>query len=318
MSVSGSISRAGTRTVPGVVPEQEWRARQVAHEERVDGWLVGIVDRRRRSVAHPVEDFLFEYYSFRPAQLRRWHPGAGVVLGGRAARAFLERRDYVEVADGVTLDAEAVRASRASTLTWVRELLSATAARPGYFGCFGLHEWAMAYRAPVAELRHPDWPLRLGADGTAAVVEERGLRCGHFDAFRFFTPAARPLNVVQPTRADQPALEQPGCLHTNMDLYKYAYKLSPLVPSELVADTFALAREIRELDMRASPYDLSALGYEPVRIETAEGRAAYAAAQRSFAVRAAPLRARLLAGLGELDALTEPALPVGTSSGGTS
>lgn len=43
----------------------------------------------------------------------------------------------------------------------------------------------------------------------------------------------------------------------NMDLYKWAYKLSPLVPSELVADCFALAREIRTLDMRASPYDLA-------------------------------------------------------------
>lgn len=76
-----------------------------------------------------------------------------------------------------------------------------------------------------------------------------------------------------------------------------AYKLSPLVPSELVADCFALAREIRTLDMRASPYDLADLGYPPVRVETPEGRAEYAAAQRGFAERAAPLRARLLAAL---------------------
>jgi hypothetical protein len=99
--------------------------------------------------------------------------------------------------------------------------------------------------------------------------------------------------VLQPTRADQQELEQPGCLHANMDLYKWAYKLSPLVPSDLVADAFGLAREIRELDMRASPYDLSRLGLEPVPVETAEGRAAYAAAQREFATRAAPLRQAL-------------------------
>ena len=73
-----------------------------------------------------------------------------------------------------------------------------------------------------------------------------------------------------------------------------AYKLSPLVPSELVADAFALAREIRTLDMRASPYDLAALGYPPVRVETPEGRAEYATTQRGFAERAATLRARLL------------------------
>lgn len=83
-----------------------------------------------------------------------------------------------------------------------------------------------------------------------------------------------------------------------MGLYKWAYKLSPLVPSELVADCFALAREIRTLDMRASPYDLADLGYPPVRVETPEGRAEYAVAQRGFAERAGTLRARLLAKLG--------------------
>jgi hypothetical protein len=82
-----------------------------------------------------------------------------------------------------------------------------------------------------------------------------------------------------------------------MDLYKWAYKLAPLVDAELVADCFALARRIRELDMRASPYDLSALGYQPVRVETPEGRAEYAAAQRGFAEAAAPLRARLIAAI---------------------
>ena len=34
---------------------------------------------------HPVHDFLFTYYSQRPAQLRRWHPGYGVALAGAAS-----------------------------------------------------------------------------------------------------------------------------------------------------------------------------------------------------------------------------------------
>ena len=79
-----------------------------------------------------------------------------------------------------------------------------------------------------------------------------------------------------------------------MDLYKWAYKLSPLVPSEVVADCFELAREIRTVDMRASPYDLTDLGYSPIRVETIEGRQEYVLAQRSFAERAAPLRSRLI------------------------
>jgi hypothetical protein len=149
----------------------------------------------------------------------------------------------------------------------------------------------MLYRS--AEVRHAAWPLRLGAAGTDAVVEALPVRCTHHDAFRFFTADARPRNALQPTRSDQLALEQPGCLHATMDLYKWAYKLDPATPSELVADCLELAVEVREWDMRASPYDLTALGYEPVRIETPAGRAEYAAAQARFAARAAQLRQRL-------------------------
>ena len=79
-----------------------------------------------------------------------------------------------------------------------------------------------------------------------------------------------------------------------MDLYKHAYRLSPLVCSDLVADCFELARDIRVLDMRASPYDLTGLGYSPVPVETATGKAEYVAAQRRFAERAVPLRTRLV------------------------
>ena len=86
---------------------------------------------------------------------------------------------------------------------------------------------------------------------------------------------------------DRAAFEQPGCLHAGMDLYKHAFRLSPLVCSDLVADCFELARDIRVLDMRASPYDLSDLGYEPVRIETPAGKEEYVAAQRAFAERGA-------------------------------
>jgi hypothetical protein len=67
-----------------------------------------------------------------------------------------------------------------------------------------------------------------------------------------------------------------------------------MVCSDLVADCFELARDIRVLDMRASPYDLSDLGYSPVRVETPAGKQEYAAAQRAFASRGAPLRARLI------------------------
>ncbi|WP_446218965.1 3-methyladenine DNA glycosylase [Micromonospora sp. IBHARD004] len=270
----------------------DWQARRRAHEQRMDAWLTPHLARRRSGVKHPVEDFLFTYYSHRPAQLRRWHPGAGVVLRGADQTEF--GRDYRATAAGLTLDTDRVRARRVESVDWIRTLLAATAGRPAHLGCFGMHEWAMVYRQTQDEVRHNAWPLRLSPAATAAVVEERGVRCSHFDAYRFFTAPARPLNLLTPTRESQHALEQPGCLHANMDLYKHSYKLSPLVPSELVADCFELAREIRTLDMRASPYDLTELGYSPVRVETIEGRHEYVQAQRSFAERAAPLRTRLM------------------------
>ena len=123
----------------------------------------------------------------------------------------------------------------------------------------------MVYRLAEDETRHPAHPLRLGPAGTDEVVETHRIACSHFDAYRFFTAPARPLNTLSPAAHDRPAFEQPACLHAGMDLYKHAFRLSPLVPSELVADCFELARDIRVLDMRASPYDLSDLGYEPVR-----------------------------------------------------
>jgi len=271
-----------------VLPAPVWRARAAAHAARVDGWLAGHLHRRRDGVPHPVEDFLFTYYSHRPAQLRRWHPGFGVVLAGAEPQ-----RHYVATDLGQTVDARLLE-KRAAALRWIRGLLRATASRPAQLGCFGLHEWAMVYRQTPDQVRHNAWPLRLSPSAAAQVVEDRGVRCTHFDAYRFFTEPARPLNALTPTRDRQSELEQPGCLHANMDLYKWAYKLSPLIPSELVADCFELSRAIRVLDMRASPYDLRDLGHEPVRIETPDGRAAYAAAQREFAERGMPLRARLV------------------------
>jgi hypothetical protein len=216
-----------------------------------------------------------------------------VVLAGASVEEL--GRDYRAEPTGVTVDAEAVRGHRATSIDWIRTLLARTAARPAQLGCFGMHEWAMVYRQTQEEVRHHAWPLRLGTEGTAELVLDTKVRCSHFDAFRFFTPAARSLNQLQPTRETQLEHEQPGCLHANMDVYRWAFKLSPLTASELVADCFALAREIRMLDMRASPYDLTELGYEPVRVETADGRAQYASSQREFAQRAGVLRATLIA-----------------------
>ncbi len=268
----------------------EWTSYATGHRQRVDALLADHLERRRRREPHPVEDFLFTYYPTRPNQLRIWHPGPGIRL--LEASEYDGRRGYTYVDGAATLDPAEV-SRRADSIRWIRRLLAATLDRQPQFGCFGLHEWAMVYR--TSAVRHEKWPLRLGTAGTDQVVESHKIACSHFDAFRFFTSPARPLNVLQPTRESQPTLEQGGCLHANMDLYKWASKLMPFTPSELVLDCFELARDIRTLDMRASPYDLSGLGYPAVAIETPAGKAEYAAAQRTFAHRARPLREQLVA-----------------------
>ena len=275
-----------------VLTPDEWQRFEAEHIIRVDAATAGHRTRRVTAVSHPVEDFLFTYYANSVTALRRWHPGAGVGL----VHADREAWRFYRTDGGVAaVDLDAYLTERGVRVATIRRLLAATLDRPASFGCFGLHEWAMLHHVDQAGVRHHDWPLRLGRAGTDAVVESHQVTCSHVDAFRFFTPTARPLNTLQPTRERQTELEQPGCLHAGMDCYKCAYQLVPAVPSELVMDCFDLARDIRVLDMRASPYDLRTLGYEPVPIETREGKAAYVEAQRAFTQRSQELRRRLLA-----------------------
>lgn len=269
--------------------ESDWMQRAASHRARVDAFVDPYRGRARRAERHPVWDFLFTYYSLRFGRLRVWHPGYGVALAGSRATEYLDRAGYVESADGVTVGAEYLQ-TRIATIRFISGLLKATQDRAPRFNCYGMHEWAMVYRSEAP--RH-GIPLRLGAARTDRVVESMPLRCSHFDAYRFFTPAAAPRNSGAPARATQAEWEQPGCLHANMDLYKWCYKLGPLAPSELVMYCLELAASARELDMRASPYDLTEFGFEPIAVEEPSGRAEYIRQQGVIALRAAPLRAEL-------------------------
>jgi len=276
------------------LPPATWLPLARAHAERADEMTAGHRARKARGEKHAIEDFLYDYYGTRPAQLRRWHPGVGTGLapGADLIPEHARWKFYETFPDGVvTLNTREFMVARGESIRYIHGLLTATASRPVFTGCFGLHEWAMVYRR--RDHRHP-LPLRLGQAETDKVVESHPIRCTHFDAFRFFTPEAVGLNRLQPTRATQVDLDQPGCLHAAMDCHKWASKLGPAVPGALALDCFALAADIRLLDMQASPYDLTSYGQPPVKIETAEGKAEYIARQREFARRAAALRARLI------------------------
>src|SRR5262245_28791355 len=78
-----------------VLTRADWQARAGAHAARVDAFIEPHLARRRDGVKHPVHDFLFTYYSQRPAQLRRWHPGYGVALADAAEYDGLKGYDRV-------------------------------------------------------------------------------------------------------------------------------------------------------------------------------------------------------------------------------
>ena len=288
---------------PVILSEPEWRTRREAHRARFAPFVEAQAARRSRQEKHPVLDFLFEYYSFRITHLLRWSPGAHCYLenGGE----MLEHAPFRAGEHGVGLYPADFTPGKREGLERRAHLLRATQERKPFYGCLGLHEWAMVYEA--SDIRHGQLPLRLSHAETRRVVETFPVRCTHYDAFRFFSPSARPFNQVQPLAETRDELEQPGCIHANMDLYRFAFKLFPWLPAELLADTFELALRAREIDMRASPYDITSLGQTAIPIETPEGQAEYRLLQRGIADEARLLRARLLDEMDRLLALTNPA-----------
>lgn len=248
--------------------------------------------RRERKQKHPVHDFLFEYYQFNRRLVYNWHPPMGDILEGIDADKFLKGPQFSKSKGGVFLDADKLSDAEILRMQWITQLIEAAMQRPERTNCYGLHEWAMVYKTD--SIRHTGTPLRLDHKQIDQLINSSHICCTHYDAFRFFTPEAQPLNTIKPTADDRNNNDQFGCVHFNMDLFKWCYKLHPWISSELTIDCFLLAVEARELDMRASPYELSALGYQPIKIETTEGRQEYQNRQREVAQRGRSLAMRFL------------------------
>lgn len=292
------MSRGPGSTVPVVVPTPIWREWERRHTAAVDQLTTDHLDRRRRGEPHPVVDFLFTYYRPSVASIRRWHPGPGLLLENAHLTDRVDWRHYepdsVRGRTGLVVDPRSVLDRCGPRIRRAREVVAATATRPGATGCFGLHEWAMLYGAGESEVRHGATPLRLTHRQIDAVVLGSRLQCTHFDAFRFFTEPAAPRNRQLLTRDGQPDNEQPACLHAGMDIYAQAAAMEAGAPGELVIAALRAALDAREVDMRSSPYDLSAWGLPPIPVETAEGRAEFVAYQHAWIRRTQVLRARFL------------------------
>ena len=277
----------------------QWQQLAEKHRIKVKQWTVPYRRRKASHQQHPVLDFLFTYYPFSLGKLEQWHPGYGIQLECDKKRPErYQTKHYQQLESIVSLSTDALSDKELARLQWIHNLLCLTQTRTPNFACHGLHEWAMVYQGQ--DIRHREsTPLRLAQDEIDHLVSTRTITCSHFDAYRFFSPGALTLNKLKPTLDGRQDSEQCGCLHTNMDLYKWASKCMPWVGSDLLWQCFKLALKARELDMRASPYDLSEYGYDPVKIETPEGRAEYEIHQREISQLSRPLRQSIIDALGK-------------------
>jgi hypothetical protein len=270
----------------------EWLEQQRKHRQKISEIVDPYLRKKQEQHKDPVLDFLFEYYAFRPSHLKRWSPGLGVFLESADTQSAPEVSKLTIGDEGAWLNPDRFPGNRKSSAEWILSVLENSLENDPSFGCFGMHEWAMVYKAD--QVRHNQLPLRMEKEELTQFVESRPLMCTHFDAFRFFTKPAKPLNKFDLSRDDFQQTEQSGCLHTNMDLYKWAFKLFPWISSNTIREAFVLAVHTRRIDMQASPYDLSAGGLEPIRIETKAGRLEYIRHQKEIYRRSMPIRRRLI------------------------
>ncbi|MBK1789890.1 hypothetical protein [Persicirhabdus sediminis] len=280
--------------------DDQWRGLAARHLQRAREITAGARKRRDSRQPHPILDFLFIYYPFPFAKIEKWHPQLGQVLQLTDGGENPFTRKHYQLENGlIRLQPAALDEAARGRLQSILDLQRAISQRPGKFACGLIHEWAMVYRGNRISYQL-DTPLRLSQAEIDRHVESQRCVCTHFDAYRFFAEEAKPLNAHQMTTASRHQLEQPGCLHSNMDLYKWISKCMPWMGSELHWQSFQLAMKARELDMRASPYDVSAYGYEPICVETSAGRAEFELEQRALSHHAQEIRNSFIHSLSQL------------------
>ena len=283
---------------PAPLSLSQWQESAKRHRQEVEKITIPMRARKSRGEKHPVYDFLHTYYSFPLGRLERWHPGFGVTLEIDQTINLPEKYYFTENCIA-WIDSEKLTSKTQERIQRIHQLLTLTQSRPPNFSCHGLHEWAMVYSG--SDVRHRESaPLRLPQSRIDELVSSRPLCCSHFDAFRFFAPDTIRLNRFTPTLLTREDHEQPGCIHANMDLYKWAYKSSPWISSDFLRKTLFFAIEARIIDMRASPYDLSDYGYSPIPIETTEGRREYEREQTGLYWKGLALRSELIAALDKI------------------
>ncbi|WDE95626.1 hypothetical protein PQO03_07815 [Lentisphaera profundi] len=279
------------------VNEQAWRNKATLHQNEVESLTTEWRQYRDSGQKHPILDFLFSYYNLKISRLRLWSPGPEITLEGEHDGELLFGY-YHSNETSFKLDPSRFPLQRLKNFKWISELLKKTSQKTPVFNCYGVHEWCMIYKSESK--RHEELPLRISSKVLEDFVENTPCQCTHFDAYRFFTEDAAPMIQHPLERANQEQYEQSGCLHANMDLYKWAYKLYPFMSGDLLLRCFKLAIECRYLDMQASPYDLSDFNMIPIAVDTPQGKEKYVSEQHRLKKIADPLRLELAAAYDKL------------------
>ena len=295
-----------------MLTRSEWRSRADAHRRRVKDLLGGMFYDRKIHDKHPIYNFLFTYYRFRPHRtLERYSAGLEFGLEKHCnsdddGSLYLPSSKHFSVKNNC-IEMDPVKSLNEKSVTRIRNLhtlLALVQRRPPTFSCFGVHEFAMLHSGARHSHFQKNLKLRMTQREIDDVVERAPIRCSHFDATRHFPESALKSCGIKTGPTLRVKNEQAGCIHTNLDLFKFSLRLWPFASSELVADALELAIRARELDMRASPYDLSSISdftelgrdfdLTPVLIETESGRAEFRDSTMVLYRDSLPIRNRLI------------------------
>ena len=103
---------------------------------------------------HPIYNFLHTYYRYSTQNVKKYSPGLGVMLSNSneedgSDNTYLNEK-YIKTTSIGSYYKLPRHDAPDSTFGWItlsktRDLLHSTATRQPFFGCFGLHEWAMLY-----------------------------------------------------------------------------------------------------------------------------------------------------------------------------
>ena len=262
-----------TTTAKRVGPAS-WVSEAEQHVEAMNALLYPMTDssatlkaRMHAVRTHPIYNFMHTYYRYSAEELKLFTPGANSPLDvlSPTDSVLLHPLFQHSVSSRASSSSSAVpplAAPPASTVEyrfpktlspegrfgWIqmakaRDVLkSAASLNPPNFGCFGLHEWAMLYKG--AAPKQPGLGLRVSQSTIDAMVEG-GVKCSHYDAFRFFHQDAKQFNAVSLVRETQASFEQAACIHVTMDLFKWSHKIYPPPQDARISDSSKSDRHAR-------------------------------------------------------------------------